>query len=379
MARRELLIDGALAVAVTVVVAVAITANLDGGRGPDVAAYMFAVGLGLLMFVRRQYPALALMATAVGIIGYYTADYPPVGLALPVAAALYSAAEQGRLKLSVLVAAALFVGSTAYRIYEGQDPGYVLAFESPWSIALMAAVIALGDGVRSRRRWRAEQREREAQLIREREQESAMRIERERLALARDVHDVLAHTVAAVTLQANVAAEALEDGDFNGARDAISAIRSATGDATTELRSTVALLREPAGDVPLEPSGSLRNLDRLAEVVDAGSVRMSVQVECDLAAVPAVVDIAAYRIVQEALTNALRHADARGVTVALACSSDVLVVDVTDDGRGRGDADDGHGITAMRERAQLVGGTLTILSGDAGCRVHAELPLSRVE
>lgn len=378
MARRDILIDGALAAAVTLVIAVAVTANLGGGHGPDVPAYMFAIGLGLLMLVRRQHAALALIATGVGILGYHAAGYPPVGLAVPVAAALYSAAEQGKPKLAMAVAATLLAISNFFRLREGEDLAYLVGYELAWSVALMAAAIALGDSVRNRRSRQAEQKEREQRLLRERERDTAIRIEQERLAIARDLHDVLAHTITVISLQSDVAREALDDADVHVVRAALATIRAASTEATSELRSTVALLRRPAGDTLRSPTGSLQNLDWLARTMGDSGLPVAVRTEGQPRPLPAVVDTTAYRIVQESLTNALRHADASCVDVVLCYRHDRLDIHITDNGHGGTSDATGHGLAGMRERAELIGGTLTMSSdGDKGFKVSASLPNKR--
>ncbi|WP_220447606.1 histidine kinase [Nonomuraea diastatica] len=380
MTRRDLLTDGALAAVVTLVIAVAITSNLGGSRGPEPSAYMFAAGLGLLMLVRRRHPVLALVATGVGILGYHAVGYPPVGLAVPVAAALYSAAEHGRPRLAVGVAVALLAISNFFRLRQGEELGYLVGYELAWSVALMAAAIALGDSVRNRRRRQAEQHEREQRLLRQREQEAAMRIEQERLTIARDLHDVLAHTITVISLQSDVAGEALDDADTEAVRGALATIRAATDEATGELRSTLALLRRPADDAAVRPStrppmGSLQHLDRLVTAMNDSGLPIGIRIEGTPKPLPAVVDTTAYRIVQEALTNVLRHAHATRADVLLRYQDDRLDIRVTDDGRGNDGEANGHGLAGMRERAELIGGTLTMSGPDGrGFRVSASLP-----
>jgi signal transduction histidine kinase len=382
VARRDTLIDGALAAVVTLVVAVAITADLGGDHGPEVPAYMFAVGLGLLMLVRRQHPVLALIATSVGLLGYHAADYPPVGLAVPVAAALYSAAEHGKPKLAMGVAVGLLAISNFFRLRQGEALGYLVGYELAWSVALMAAAIALGDSVRNRRRWQAEQHQREQRLLREREQEAAIRIEQERLAIARDLHDVLAHTITVVSLQSDVAREALDDADTPAVHAALATIRAASGEATSELRATVALLRRPADDALRVPTVSVQHVDRLVRAMGESGLPVVVRVEGEPKPLPAVVDTTAYRIVQESLTNALRHAAASRVDVMLHYRHDRLDIQVADNGRGSDGDATGHGLAGMRERVELIGGTLTMSSagdkgsGDKGSKVSASLPLN---
>lgn len=369
------MIDACLGGVVTLIVAVAIAANVGGSRGPDVGAYLFAVGLGLLMLVRRSHPSLALVATAVGLSGYYIADYPPIGLAVPVAAALYSAAEQGRTLPAISVGSVLLAASCFFRLRDGEQLNYLLGYELPWSVAVMAGAVALGDGVRSRQIRNAQQRRREQDLLEATRQEAARRIADERLQVARDLHDVLAHTTTVISLQADVAREALDDHDPAAAQAALAVIRTASGQATQELRATVALLRRPAEHTPRTPTGSLAHLDRLAA---ATGLPVTVRVHGEPVPLPTVVDVTAYRIVQEALTNAVRHAEATRVDVDVHHLPGRLDITVRDDGRGNtGGRGGGHGLTGMRERAELVGGTLTATSGD-GFEVRARLPLREV-
>ncbi|RJL36198.1 sensor histidine kinase [Bailinhaonella thermotolerans] len=374
------MLDACLGAVVSLVVAVAITADVGGERGPDLGAYLFAAGLGLLMLVRRQHPVLALVATTVGLCGYYIADYPPIGLAVPVAAALYSAAEHGRPVLATAVAAFLLVASSFFRLREGEQLAYLLGYELPWSVAIMAGAVALGDGVRSRRIRNEQQRERERDLLEASRREAARRIEEERLGLARDLHDVLAHTTTIITLQADVAREALDDHDVAAARAALEVIRTAGGQATGELRSTLALLRRPAEETPRAPTGGLEHLGRLAAATTAGGLPAAVHVHGEPAPVPTVVGVTAYRIAQEALTNAVRHAaGATRVDVHVTYRPESVEISVRDDGRGtagdgHGDGR-GHGLTGMRERAELIGGTLTTRTSATGFEVSATLPL----
>ncbi|GAA1641815.1 histidine kinase [Saccharothrix algeriensis] len=368
------MIDASLGGMVTLIVAVAITADVGGARGPDAGAYLFALGLGLLMLVRRTHPGLALLATAVGLSGYYIADYPPIGLAVPVAAALYSAAEQGRTLLAISVGSVLLAASCFFRLRDGEQLSYLLGYELPWSVAVMAGAVALGDGVRSRQIRHAQQRRREQDLLAATREQAARRIAQERLQVSRDLHDVLAHTTTVISLQADVAREALDDRDPAAARAALAVIREASGQATEELRATVALLRQPAEQAARTPAGGLALLARLAAATSAAGLPATVRVHGARAPVPAVVDATAYRIVQEALTNAVRHARATRVDVEVRHLPGRIEITVRDDGRGDTGGRGGHGLTGMRERAEIVGGTLSTTSG-AGFAVRVELPL----
>ncbi|GAA4203097.1 sensor histidine kinase [Actinocatenispora rupis] len=369
---RAVLGDAALGVGVAVVVAVAIAMDLGGERRPDPVAYLFAAGLGALMLVRRRFPVLALVATGTGILGYYAAGYPAVGLALPVAGALYSAAEAGRYLPAALTAVALVAVSTGFRLAQGESAAYLLGFELASTVGLMLAAIALGAAVRATRLLRAEQVRAARRAAAERDAEAARRVAQERLRIARDLHDVLGHTVAVITVQANVADEALDD-DPSATRAALATIRSVGDTAVRELRDTLGVLRDGADRAP---TGSLTHLDALA---DATGLTVSVRTEGEPVPLPTVVDATAYRIVQEALTNALKHGHATHADVLLRYGPDRLHLTVTDRGANpvHEVPDGGTGIAGMRERAALLGGTVTAEPlPDNGFRVTATLPVA---
>jgi signal transduction histidine kinase len=372
---RSRAVDIALGVLVVVVVGVAAVADLDErSTAPGPLAYVLVVGFGALVLGRRRWPVAVLLASAALLLGYYALGNPSIGLAVPLAVALYSAAERDRLRLAVGTAAVLLAISTAFRVWEGDDLALLFGYELASQAGLMLAVVALGDAVRSRGRLRVELRRQAAATEAEREREAAARVEQERLRIARDLHDVLAHTLSVVTLHGNVAQEALADDppDVPGAGTAVAAVREAAAGASRELRATVGLLRTP-GD---EPVAGLDELDRLVSASAAAGLDVRIEGTGGLADLPAVVAAAAYRIVQESLTNVLRHADAQAATVRLDRGPAELTVRITDDGRGtREPGAAGYGLAGMRERAALLGGRLEAGPGKRGWVVEAVLPL----
>lgn len=370
--------DLGLAVLVTVVVGAAVSANVDAEAAqPGVAAYGFGAVFGALMLVRRRWPTATLLVTSAALLLYYVLSYPPIGLAVPVAAALYSAAEQGKLRWAVGTAAGLLAVSSTARILDGDDPMFVLGFEFASSAGLMAAVIALGDSVRSRQGWRAEllKQARAAEL--ERERLAAHRVAQERVRLARDLHDVLGHTVSVISLHADVAREALHD-DPDAAARSLTAVRTACSHAVGELRATLGALRSPVGDH--SPAPSICDVSALVEPVAAAGVQVRMHVTGAQRSLPAVADVTAYRTLQEALHNVLRHAAADSVSVEIDYGADELLLRVRDDGRGgHGDLDaasQGLGIVGMRERLSLLGGDLRAEPRPTGgFDVEARIPL----
>ncbi|TDC14966.1 sensor histidine kinase [Kribbella albertanoniae] len=347
--------------------------DLGGHRGPDVIAYLFAVGLGALMLVRRPFPVLALVATAVGLLAYYAIGYPAVGLALPVAAALYSAAEAGKFRIAAATAVGLIVVSTAFRLGQGESVGYLIGFELASTAGLMLSAIALGATVRATRLLRAEHRRTEQRAVSEREREARRRVEAERLRIAHDLHDAIGHTIAVVSVQTSVALEALDD-DPEATRAALSTIRTASSAAVRELRTMVGLLTDAESRAPV---GSLEHVELLIEATIASGLAVGLRVEGEPEVLPTVVDTTAYRIVQEALTNSLKHAGASRADVVLRYQPACLEITVSDDGVGAVlDESRGRGLAGMRERVGLIGGEVDFSSGP-GFRIHAVLPFLR--
>jgi signal transduction histidine kinase len=380
-AHRGVVADVLLGLGAATAVGVAVLADVAGpvARPPaaTAAGLGFAVALGAALLVRRRFPVPVLLGTAAGLLAYYVLDLPAVGLAVPAAAALYSAAEAGHLRWAAATAAALVLVATVARVHEGDDPGFLFGIELASTVLTMVAVVVLGDGVRSRRLLRAAQARWAEQVAADREREAARRVQQERLRIARDLHDVLAHSVAVVSVQAAVAAEAIRD-DPESAERALAAVRAAGSAVLADLRGTLGLLRD--GDDPQDrhPVGGVAQLAQLARSTGAAGVPVELQVEGEPVPLPAAVDATVYRIAQEALTNVLRHAAAGRVDVLLRYGRDLRLT-VVDDGQGGSaelPAGRGMGLRGMRERAELLGGSLAAGRDRAGgFRVDAVLPL----
>jgi signal transduction histidine kinase len=214
---------------------------------------------------------------------------------------------------------------------------------------------------------------------RARQEETRRRADEERLRIAREVHDVVGHGLAVINLQAGVALHVVGRRPEQ-AEVALAAIKRSSKEALEELRGTLAVFRRPDnGGGPWRPAPGLDRLEALAAAMAEGGLPVEVAVTGERASLPAAVDLAAYRIVQESLTNVVRHAGPATATVRVGYQPDALVVEVADTGRGRPSGaarPGGHGIAGMRERAAAVGGTLQAgPSGDGGFLVRARLPL----
>lgn len=360
MIARERLLDAGLAVFTTTAVAVAIAADLGSHRRPGVLAYGIAVALGAVLFARRRYPRLVLLVSAALLVLYYVRDYPPIGLPVPMGAALYSAAEVGFTGWAASVAAGLVATSTVARLLDDEDPAYLFGYEILVTAAAMAATIALGDGIRSRRLLGAEQRERLARERAAHERELSGAVQAERLEVARDVHDAVGHTLTVVSLHTDVALEAV-DADPVAARRALENVRAACDAASAELRRTLGLIRSAT------PPG----------IDDLGGLGLRIDVPPDLGPLPPVVEAAVFRIVQEAVTNSRRHGGGAPISVDLRKTNTTVEVEVRDGGNGTAaDPGTGLGLVGLVERVALLGGRTEIGPGpDGGFRVWAALPL----
>jgi signal transduction histidine kinase len=350
----------------------------DATRSPDALAYLLGLTVAALLLARRQWPMGVLTGSIGVLLVYYGLDYPAFSPAVPLAAAAYFAAAAGHIQAAATILGGVVVFGVGWQtLGEDESLASVVGTGTLADIALLAAVLLLGEAVRTRRAWTEEVRLRLRRADEDRERDAARRVEEERLRIARELHDVLAHTVAGLNVQAGVAADVLDD-DPEQARTALRTIREQSRAAMSELKATVGLLRREATDAPRAPAPGLAELDALVQTVAAAEVEIELSVAGQARPLPAAIDVTAYRILQESLTNVLRHAHASTAHVLVRYDPHAIVVQVDDDGRGAAQAVNGagrYGLIGMRERAAAVGGTLEAgRRPGGGFRVHAELP-----
>ncbi|MFE7630749.1 sensor histidine kinase [Kocuria sp. NPDC057446] len=373
------LVDGVLAAAMAVVVAVVVAADLEGTGRAGALAWLFAAGFGALLLARRRAPRLVLVLTVLGIFVYYVFQLPPIGIALPAVAALYSAAEADRTRSAVAAGAVLVSVAAYFRVDEGLPAAYLVSYDLLTDVALVAAAIALGVSVRSRRELRAQQERLRALAAAEERREADRRLQAERAGIARDLHDSIGHTMSVIAVHSSVAAEAVGRDDEAAAR-ALERVRSAASATLRELRSTVKLLRSPGADPVVRNGLGLAGIPQLLEAAQDADVAVTARVDVDPEELDTAIDAAAYRIVQESLTNVLRHSGARHAVVRARTEDGSLELCISDDGRGASpgdvvDAAGGRGLPGMAERVGLLGGTLRAGNRDGGgFEVRARLP-----
>jgi signal transduction histidine kinase len=294
------------------------------------------------------------------------------------AIALYSLAlSRGRAHLVVAIVAAAAAVMVADAFLAGSHPR-ALTMQTAAHVALIAVPVLAAEALRNRRSYVQLLLERLDLAERTREEEAERRAEQERLRIARDLHDVVAHTLTTINVQAGVAAHLL-DRDPSHTRDALVAIESASHEALEELRAILGVLREPGGEeIPLEPVPDLDALGALVEQTRRTGLPVSFEIEGKQPEhVPDAVQLAAFRILQESLTNTRRHAPGAEVHVNLAYRDDRLRLAVENDSPGINGNRPGVGILGMRERATALGGMLDAHRSDEYFRVVAELPYRR--
>jgi signal transduction histidine kinase len=254
-------------------------------------------------------------------------------------------------------------------------------YPSGWAIVGLAAwlllLAAVAELVRNRRAYLYASRQRMLEAQRSRDEQVRRQTSEQRLGIARELHDVLAHSISMINVQAGVALELMEQ-QPEQARTALTAIKQASKEALVEVQGVLDSLRGVDEDAPLVPAPTLADLDSLIERARVAGLVVRTETTGQHAVLPAAVDRAAFRIVQEALTNVVRHADATAATIHLDYGAEALRVRVDDNGRAPAPPPgaSGNGLTGMRERATALGGKFSATPRSAGgFRVTAQLPI----
>jgi signal transduction histidine kinase len=301
----------------------------------------------------------------------------------PIAAliATYTVASRSPRDVSLAVGAVTVVGATVATAV-GQVP------QHGWGVlllpvALVSAAWLVGDNLRVRRDYLAELEAKARRTEADRAQESARAASRERARIARELHDVIAHHVSVIAIQAGAARMLTDGANPTAARVALERVEVTARQALAELRQLLGVLRHDGEPPALAPQPGLDRLDDLLAEVRGAGLPVTLQVHGPALALPPPVDLSAYRIVQEALTNVLRHQGQVPTTVALSYSTDVLDITVEDHGPdtpvAAAETGSGHGLVGMRERVALFGGQLEAgPAAGGGFVVHARIPLEDI-
>ncbi len=369
-------LDVALALGIAIAVTVG-TAFLSAGNPPGPIGYALLTASAVVLAVRRLAGPLVLVSIVILTIAYAAISGPNIAFALPLGVALYTVTDAGRWQLAVAGIVAISIGSLVAGVLTGRGHAGDMG-NAVWIAGWLVASIVLGLETRARRQLRQEAEERALAAERTYEAEALRRTGEERIRIARELHDILAHRISLINVQSSAGLH-LMDRQPEQARFALTAIHNASKEALVELRATLGVLRQVDAPDPRAPTPGLAQLGLV--VGDARSAGLAVELAIDdqIPDLPAGVDLAAFRIVQESLTNVVRHARAASTTVSIAYRSRELLIDVLDNGSGsdgRSPASIGGGLLGMRERAVALGGDVEAgpLPG-GGFRVHARLPV----
>ncbi len=378
------MLDGGLATLLLVFTVVAIAKRREPGHPVgttwDALRYLAAFVACVSLPFRRRWPGMVLAATA-------TADAALIALGvhgpvqIAVALAIYSAAvaSPGRLPVGTLgaVVAAMLLGA----LIAPNGPEWAAVIAGP---AVVLVGWFAGENARARRAYAQGLAERAAERERQREERVRQAATDERVRIARELHDIVAHAMSLIAVRAG-AARIVLDKQPNDAREALSIIETTSRRALREMRRLVGVLRQPddTSHADLEPAPRFADLDDLIRQTDQAGVHVDLEVTGHVRPLPAGVDVSAYRIVQEALTNVVRHAGATSARLRIRYQSHGVEIELVDDGATAPDRSaprqppdgSGHGLVGMRERVALYRGELIAEPTSKGYRVFARLPV----
>jgi signal transduction histidine kinase len=344
---------------------VAVVGLVVQSGGVDTAAEWVALAAVVVsaaaLYFRRGHPVPVGVVALAAVSAYGMLLQQPGPVMLVFVVALYTVVDEGHLAVAVgLGVASVVAFAVADSYLPANASNGATLLHAGWLVAVIVGV------TRNRRAYLAEAQARTLAAEQRMEEEARRRATEERLRIARELHDVLGHHLSLINVQASAA---LHRPDSDRSEQALTAIKQTSKETLRELRATLGALRQDG-----EPPPGLNHLGDL--VTTAGQSGLTIRTElAETRPLPPEVDLAAYRIVQEALTNVTRHAGATAAVVRVRPDRDDVLVEVEDDGTGASGAP-GNGILGMRERAQALGGSLTTGPGpDGGFLVHARLPL----
>ncbi|WP_422770867.1 sensor histidine kinase [Plantactinospora sp. WMMC1484] len=365
---RVRLADAALAVglfALTVPVTTVISWNMPGAVPADGWCYTLIASATLSLAVRRRWPLVTLAVTTVAVSTYLVLGYPYGPMLLSYFVAVYTVAAHLPPRRAAIGAAASLLALTAHTVFAVRGTPQGLAGVLPAS-AWAVVPFALGITVRANRESAARNRIEEARRL----------ADEERLRIAQEVHDVVGHGLAAINMQAEIALHLLAKRPEQ-AETALTAISRTSREALDELRVTLSVVRRDAAAERV-PVPGLDQVPALTARLRRSGLPVTLEVVGERRALPVAVDLAAYRVVQESLTNVLRHAGAASASVRIGYLPAGVTVEVLDTGRGGSGVAGpgaGHGLTGMRERVDALGGVLEVgPRAGSGFRVFARLP-----
>ena len=372
--RRSVAFDLALALLATL----AELAQVIGGTGaPTGPAIVLAVVAGGSLVLRRSAPLAVLATTLAATVAIVALDEDPSGASVLIALYTTAALRERRVSLAALAVTAATAATLSAVAADAPGRDTSATFGAIIAVVVTVGVWGLGAYAQTQRRYRRELQERAASAEREREQLARIAVHEERASIARELHDIVAHSVSVMLVGVRGARDVLRTSP-DTADDTLARVEQSGEQSLAELRRILALLREPAQRTESRPQPSLAELNELAASYREAGLPVRLEVIGRPKPLPGGVELSVYRIVQEALTNALKHSAPASVTVTLGYHDSHLELEVVDDGSpaAPGAATTGQGLVGMRERVALLGGELqTGPREGGGFRVAARLPV----
>ena len=372
-------VDGLLALFCATVTIVTVVVGDEPHDGADINPLVIALLLGQTLPVawRRRRPVLAWAVCGAATAIYGVGEFPDTVLDLGPLIVVFSVAAHCPRRTATVLGVATALTIAVSLLIAGDASTEDVAF----NVLVFGVAWVLGENQRTRRAYTAELEDKAARLEQSRAEEAARAVAQERARIAHELHDVVAHHVSMMVVQAEGGASVLKTSPER-AGQALDAISAAGRQAMAEMRRVVGVLRDDAeGGAELAPQPGLDAVAELVDGVRRAGLPVELKVEGRPRPLPTGLDLSAYRIVQEALTNTLRHARAGQATVTVRYGDEHLELEVADDGQGpppasaEGGAANGHGLVGMRERVALFGGRLEVGQRDGGgFAVLAHLP-----
>jgi len=378
MTREHLRLAADVGIAAALAAAMLVELVLTDGEGAQVTATAVALIVIAVapVLVRPRHPGWALAGCLVAVLLVESVLEIYQTIPFPSMVAAYSLALVVNRRRIAVLALVLVPGVLVNLAVVSEHP--FVNVETVKNLAFVFFPLVLGMAVRDRRDYLAALVERAETAERNNEEEARRRVDEERLRIARDLHDLVAHSLVAINVQAGVAAH-VQDPDPETNRQAFRDIKQVSGEALADLRTTLGVLRG-SDDAPVAPTPGLDQLADLAGVLRSSGVEVDLDLSAEARLGSGTVGATAYRIVQEALTNVMRHASPTRARVVVRRDGERLVLEVENDPSSSGRAPTpgtGHGLQGMRERAAVVGGSLAAgPTSRGGWLVSAELPLS---
>jgi signal transduction histidine kinase len=360
----------------------------DGIPGPQLANAVLLLLVTIPLVWRRRAPTvvfvlvLASVGLQISLIDQTRSEQPPFQEWIALLVVFYSLGAHAERRRAIVAGAAggvVFVGGDLVDLFS--DGAALEDIVPAWF--MLAAAYGVGFALRGQRIESTLLARRAERLEQEREQRARLAVAEERVRIARELHDIIAHTISVMVVQAQAGQRVLE-GEQASAREALCSIETTGRQALVEMRRLLGILRDEDRELALAPRVSLAHLDMLSERMRESGLPVDLQIEGEARPLPLGVDLSAYRIVQEALTNALQHAGPASARVVVRYQSEAVELEITDNGRGAEEGhrarngaghQSGHGLVGMSERAALVGGTVEAgADGGRGYTVRARLP-----